>query len=63
MLRMLGREPQALLLRKTLIAMAMHRFVSPGVMGRTSTRCGLTPLVSLNNPLNRIPKSNSRMPN
>jgi len=48
---MMGREPEASLLRKTFIAMAMHRLVSPGMVGRTSSRCGLTPLVSLNNPL------------
>lgn len=48
---MLGREPGVSLLRQTFITMTMHRFVGPGVVGHTSTRCGLTPLVLLNNPL------------
>jgi hypothetical protein len=46
---MLGREPGASLLGQTCSAMAMHRFMKPGVVGRTSTRC--TPRLFLLNNL------------
>ena len=50
-LQVLGDKPEPALLRQTGIGMAMHGRVRSGLVGRTSTRSGLTPPCQLNNVL------------
>ena len=51
LLKVLGDQPETALLRQTGIGMAMHGCVRSGLVGRTSTRSGLTPPCQLNNLL------------
>jgi hypothetical protein len=51
MLQVLGHQPETAPLRHTGIGMAMPECVRSGLMGRTSTRSGLTPPCQLNNLL------------
>ena len=50
-LQVLGHKAETALLRQTGIGMDTHRCVRPGLVGRTSTRSGLTPPCQLNNLL------------
>jgi hypothetical protein len=47
----MGRQPETAFLRQTGIGMAMRLCVRSGLVGRTSTRSGLTPPCQLNNLL------------
>lgn len=46
MLQVLGHESEAALLRQSSIGVSMHGCARTGLMSRTSTRSGLTPLVT-----------------
>jgi hypothetical protein len=48
MLQVLGRQPETALLRETCIGIAIHEIVRSWLVGRTSTRSGLTPTCQLN---------------
>jgi hypothetical protein len=50
-LQVFGYQAETALLRQTGIGMAMHGCVRSGLVGRTSTRSGLTPPCQLNNVL------------